>query len=148
MLAVTVVGVILILTFRSQPETPKAVPPTRDTIAQGPTPSAPATPTATGSRIRALPPGHHVVTGDAEQTQWGIVQVRVTVEARRIVDVRPLRLPHGNALDVQLSTRAVRVLRPAVLAAQSAEVDMVSQATVTSSGYLRSLQSALDELHA
>jgi hypothetical protein len=84
----------------------------------------------------------------ARKTQWGIVQVRVTVDARRIVDVRALRLPHSNPLDVQLSGRAVRVLRPAVLAAQSADVDMVSQATVTSDGYLRSLQSALDELHA
>jgi uncharacterized protein with FMN-binding domain len=148
MLAVTVVGVILILTFRSHPETPTAVPPATDRTGRTGASSGAAAPSATAPLTRALPRGHHVVTGDAEQTQWGIVQVRVTVDARRIVDVRALRLPNSNPLDVQLSGRAVRVLRPAVLAAQSADVDMVSQATVTSDGYLRSLQSALDELHA
>lgn len=87
------------------------------------------------------------MTGQPVSTDYGVVQVRVTVDQRRIIEVKALELPHGNPLDVQLSAMAVPKLRSAVLAAQSAHVDMVSQATVTSDGYLRSLQSALDMLH-
>jgi uncharacterized protein with FMN-binding domain len=38
------------------------------------------------------------------------------------------------------------MLEREVISAQSAQVDMVSGATYTSQGYLRSLQSALDRL--
>jgi hypothetical protein len=146
LVVVTAVALIFILTFRAHlitaqdDTTPPAV---SRPSGPGPiTPSAPPSPSAP-----ALPPGRHVVNGEPITTQWGVVQVRLTVERQRITDVKPMQLPHGNPTDVELSAMAVRQLLPAVLAAQSADVDMVSQATVTSSGYLRSLQSALDALH-
>jgi len=40
-----------------------------------------------------------------------------------------------------------RRLRQETLAAQSADIDTVSGATVTSNGYLESLQAALDAAH-
>jgi uncharacterized protein with FMN-binding domain len=58
----------------------------------------------------------------------------------------PVQLPHEVAQDVTLSRRAVEVLEPAVLDAQSADVHVVTGSTYTSAGYLRSLQSALDSL--
>jgi uncharacterized protein with FMN-binding domain len=87
-----------------------------------------------------------VATGAVARTDYGAVQVRVIVVRGRIVKVAALRLPHGNQMDVQLSKAAVRVLERRVISAQSANVDMVSGATYTSKGYLRSLQSALDRL--
>jgi len=79
-------------------------------------------------------------------TDYGGVQVRVTVSHGRIVNVTALQLPHGNQMDVQLSKPAARMLEREVISEQSAQVDMVSGATYTSQGYLRSLQSALDRL--
>ncbi len=87
-----------------------------------------------------------VVTGASAHTDYGAVQVRVTVVHGRIVNVAALRIPHGNQMDVQLSKPAARALERRVISAQSASVDMVSGATYTSEGYLRSLQSALDRL--
>jgi len=80
------------------------------------------------------------------RTDYGTVQVRVTVTHGQIVNVAALRLPHGNQMDVQLSKPAARVLERRVISAQNANVDMVSGATYTSEGYLSSLQSALDRL--
>ena len=53
---------------------------------------------------------------------------------------------HGNPIDVELSKPAARTLEREVLHAQSAKVDVVTGATYTSVGYLKSLQAALDKL--
>ena len=53
--------------------------------------------------------------------------------------------PTGNGKDRQINARALPVLVQETLDAQSAKIDMVSGATVTSEGYIGSLQSALDE---
>ena len=96
----------------------------------------------------ATPRAYHsgTVTGLVAHTDYGGVQVRVTVSHGRIVKVTALQLPHGNQMDVQLSKPAARMLEREVISAQGAQVDMVSGATYTSQGYLLSLQSALDRL--
>ena len=47
--------------------------------------------------------------------------------------------------DEQINAYALPILVQATLDSQSANIDMVSGATYTSSGYLQSLQAALDE---
>ena len=85
------------------------------------------------------------VTGDVAQTQWGPVQVALTVSAGRITDVEVVQYPSGNPKDEEINGYALPVLIQETLDAQSADIDMVSGATVTSVGYLQSLQSALDQ---
>jgi len=87
------------------------------------------------------------VNGSAVSTRWGLVQVQVTVSGGRVVDVTTIALPNGNNRDAVINARAVPVLRAEALAAQSARIDTVSGATVTSRGYISSLQSALDAAH-
>ena len=53
--------------------------------------------------------------------------------------------PYGNPKDQEINAYALPVLVKEAIDAQSAEIDMVSGATVTSVGYLSSLQSALDK---
>ena len=53
--------------------------------------------------------------------------------------------PDGNARDAQINAYALPVLAQEVVAAQSAQIDHVSGATVTSDGYVASLQSAIDQ---
>jgi uncharacterized protein with FMN-binding domain len=85
------------------------------------------------------------VTGSVAQTRWGPVQVQITVAGSRVTAVRVLQVPNGNHRDVEINDYAVPVLVKEALAAQSAQIDSVSGATVTSDGYTTSLQSALDQ---
>ena len=78
------------------------------------------------------------------QVKWGQVQVRATLASGRITAVDVLRTPDENAHDRQVNAAAVPVLVRETLAAQSTRIDMVSGATFTSTGYVRSLQAALD----
>jgi uncharacterized protein with FMN-binding domain len=88
-----------------------------------------------------------VVNGTVAQTVWGPVQVQVTISAGRITDVIALQVPDQSFRDQQINSYAVPQLRQEVLTAQSAHVDAVSGATVTSDGYIQSLQAALDSAH-
>ena len=85
------------------------------------------------------------VTGDVASTQWGPVQVQLTLQAGKITDVSVLQYPNGNHRDAEINNYALPVLIDETKQAQSAQIDTVSGATVTSDGYIRSLQSALDQ---
>lgn len=85
------------------------------------------------------------VTGDAVSTQWGPVQVELTVEGGVITAVDVVQYPQDNPRDVEINSYAIPALVQETLDQQSADIDMVSGATVTSVGYLQSLQSALDQ---
>ncbi|MGC9667739.1 FMN-binding protein [Planosporangium sp. 12N6] len=88
-----------------------------------------------------------VANGTVAQTRWGPVQVRVTISGGKITDVTTLQIPDSNRRDIEINSYAVPQLRAEVLAAQSARIDVVSGATVTSEGYRSSLQAALDSAH-
>jgi len=85
------------------------------------------------------------VTGQTAQTRWGPVQVQITVSAGKVTAVNVLQVPSGNGRDVEINNQAVPVLKQETLQAQNAHIDTVSGATVTSDGYLTSLQSALNQ---
>lgn len=82
--------------------------------------------------------------GDVVQTRFGTVQVQITVKAGQITDVTALKLTDAEGRSVQISNYAAPILRSEVLQAQSADVQTVGGATVTSDAYLTSLQAALD----
>jgi uncharacterized protein with FMN-binding domain len=85
------------------------------------------------------------VTGPSADTRWGPVQVQITVDGGTITDVEVVDYPSGNGKDQQINARALPILVSETLDAQSAHIDMVSGATVTSDGYVESLQGALDQ---
>lgn len=83
-------------------------------------------------------------TGDSVMTQWGTVQVRITVANGKITKAEAVDYPWNNSRDQQINSYAVPVLNQEAVQAQSASIDAVSGATVTSGGYIQSLQSAID----
>lgn len=85
--------------------------------------------------------------GTSVQTRFGTVQVQITVKAGVITDVTALHLTNNEQRSVQISNRAAPLLRSEVLSAQSANVQTIGGATVTSDAYLTSLQAALDAAH-
>jgi uncharacterized protein with FMN-binding domain len=107
------------------------------------TPAPAQTSTGGGSTTSSGKSG--TFTGDTVNTQFGPVQVKITVKAGKLTDVTPLQLTTDGGRSVQISNYAAPILRSEVLAAQSANVSSVGGATYTSQGYLSSLQSALDK---
>ncbi|MGI4896039.1 MAG: FMN-binding protein, partial [Janthinobacterium lividum] len=85
------------------------------------------------------------VTGDSADTRWGPVQVQITVGGGKVTAVDVVDYPTGNGRDREINAVAIPELVQETLDAQSADIDMVSGATVTSAGYVESLQSALDQ---
>jgi uncharacterized protein with FMN-binding domain len=101
-----------------------------------------------GSRGTGSSTGTTTVTGDTAQTQWGPVQVELTMDGSTISDVSVLQYPNGNGRDAEINSYALPILIQETIDRQSADIDMVSGATVTSVGYQQSLQSALDQANA
>lgn len=82
--------------------------------------------------------------GKVVSTRFGTVQVQITVQNGKITDVAALKLTDAERKSQMISAQAAPLLRSEVLQAQSADVQTVSGATVTSDAYLTSLQAALD----
>jgi uncharacterized protein with FMN-binding domain len=89
--------------------------------------------------------GDGTYTGDTVQTRWGPVQVQITVAGGKITDSTAVVFPNDNFRDQEINSVALPILEQEVLDAQGAGIDHVSGATVTSDGYVASLQSALDQ---
>jgi len=109
-----------------------------------PAKSSPPPAIATAPAAPAAPAAPVVADGNTEMTQYGPIQVRVTVTGGKITDVQAVQYPDQTSTDQQINSQAIPALRDQVISAQSAHVDGVSGATYTTQGYLTSLQSALD----
>lgn len=107
--------------------------------------SSPRSSNKSGSSTSSSSPGTY--TGGAADTRWGPVQVRVTAEGGKITASEAVQYPQNNGRDAQINGFALPILNQEAVQQQSAAVDTVSGATVTSDGYLRSLQSAIDQAH-
>jgi uncharacterized protein with FMN-binding domain len=91
--------------------------------------------------------GSATYTGDVADTRWGPVQVRITLEGGKISASEAVQYPQDNGRDAEINGYALPILNQEVVQQQSASIDTVSGATVTSDGYLQSLQSAIDQAH-
>ncbi|MCM3887254.1 FMN-binding protein [Frankia sp. R82] len=124
----------------STPSTPTASPTTAP-AATTPSVTASASPSSSDAGTSAT----RTVTGDAIDTRFGQVQVKVVLRGTKIVDVVTVQVPDRERRDVEINDQAVPILRQEVLTAQNAKVDSVSGASYTSYGYAWSVQSALDK---
>ncbi len=78
-------------------------------------------------------------------SQFGDVQVKITVTNGKIANVDVLKFPDtpGNTTDI--SNKTLPILKEETITAQSAKIDNVTGATQTWEGFVQSLQSALDQ---
>jgi uncharacterized protein with FMN-binding domain len=85
------------------------------------------------------------IDGPTENTRWGPVQVEAVVSSSgQICDVDAIQSPNSHRRSVAINNNALPILHRQVIKAQSANINGVSGATVTSTGYVRSLQAILD----
>jgi hypothetical protein len=88
--------------------------------------------------------GGRLITGNVANTAYGPVQIQVLLKQNKITKVTVLQQPQSTSNDIRIGDFAFPKLISETLAAQSAKIDMVSGATYTSGGYIKSLQSVLD----
>ncbi|MGX9887659.1 FMN-binding protein [Streptomyces sp. NPDC002276] len=134
--AATVSGIVLLLSLKPATDSSSA---SAQGAAQG---AAAAQESPQGGTSAA---GTSTVTGTATQTEYGVVQVRLTVANGKITKAEAIQAPKGGTSD-QKTALSVPKLNQEVVATQSADITSVTGATYTSGGYIKSLQSAIDKL--
>ncbi|WP_326670192.1 FMN-binding protein [Streptomyces canus] len=134
--AATVSGVVLLLSLK-----PSSDPASAQAGGTIPQQTAAAQESAQGGTGAAA---GGAVTGDAVQTQYGPVQVRITVSGNKITKAEAVQAPKGGESDAKTAL-SIPKLTQDTLAKQTSQVDTVSGATYTSEGYKKALQSAIDK---
>ena len=140
----TAAGLAAVLSFKTQGSAAAsgaAAAPQTGTQASS---SAPAS-TGSASSGYGGTAGGKTLTGTVASTPYGPMQVAVTMAGKKITGVKVLQETNTGAMSQQIDANAVPQLTKETLAAQSARIDAVSGASYTSSGYIKSLQSALDQ---
>lgn len=97
--------------------------------------------TAKSAKVTAKKSGTFL--GSAYMTQYGAVQVSVTVKNGKITKVTAPVYPVGTFRDQQINTIAIPMLEQEVLQAQSSMINNISGASFTAQGFYMSLVSAL-----
>jgi uncharacterized protein with FMN-binding domain len=134
----TIAGLAALLSFKSMSSTAG----TTSASAGGTTSTATSpTTTKTGSTTTT----GKLVKGTVQQSPYGPTQVAVTLDGKKIVAVTVLQHTDDGTMSEQIDSNALPQLTKEALTAQSAKIDAVSGASYTSAGYIKSLQSALDD---
>ncbi|MFE9684723.1 FMN-binding protein [Streptomyces sp. NPDC006285] len=139
--AATVSGIVLLLSLKPSSDPAAA---SADGAPQGQQSVAPQ---GSGGAQAAAGAQAQMLTGDVVKTEYGNVQVQITVAGGKITSAAALQSPTGGR-STEVSTDAVPKLNRAAVTVGSADIDAVSGATYTSGGYKKSLQSALDKAGA
>jgi uncharacterized protein with FMN-binding domain len=155
-LAGTAAGLAALLSFKTHAgadaDAATAAPPApaMSQAAAGPASASAAASHPAASTSPAAPAGTaaRTVTGTVANTEHGPMQVQLTLAGQKITKVTILQRTNDGAESVQIDSFAIPKLTSETLAAQSAHIDSVSGASYTSSGYIQSLQSALDQARA
>lgn len=153
----TVSGLVLLFSYRTSLDqsisTAASTPAGGSPASTGSTPAATssgATPSSSAStpKPRAKPKSglkDGTYTGQAVDTQYGPVQVQITVSGGKITAASTPQYPQGSPRDQEINAQAIPMLVAETTQADSSNIDMISGATYTSEGYIQSLQSALDQ---
>jgi uncharacterized protein with FMN-binding domain len=100
-------------------------------------PTATLPPQATGFK-------NGTFTGPVANAYYGMVQVQVVIQNGKIADVKFLDYPHDRRTSQEINAQAMPWLTQEAIQAQSANINIISGATLTSEAFANSLQSALN----
>lgn len=143
--------VVLGLSFQGSRQGPFAV--TAGVVLTQPTPSSVPVPSVAKAAPQlsathpATTPALVTVNGSSVDTQYGPVQVQITLRAGHLVRADAISYPRSGGRDQEINSQAIPALDREAVRAGTSQIDTVSGATFTSDGYRQSLQSALDAAH-
>ncbi len=134
-----------------------SAPPTPTVFAPAPSgpvtvPGVPSTgssslPTAAANAPASAAYKNGTYDGQPIDAYYGLVQVQVTIQNGSIQDVQFLQYPNDRRTSQMINSQVMPWLTQEAIQAQSANVDIISGATLTSEGFQMSLQSALQAAH-
>ncbi len=81
--------------------------------------------------------------GPAVDAFYGVVQVQADVQGGKLTAVQVPQYPNDRRTSVRINSQAVPWLQQEAVQAQSANIDLISGATLTSEAFQQSLQAAL-----
>lgn len=81
--------------------------------------------------------------GGIYDAYYGTVQVQATITNGAIINVSALKFPNHSGTSRSINRQALPYLLQEVVAKQSAKVDIIGGATLTSRAYIKSLRDAL-----
>ena len=87
-------------------------------------------------------------TGSVADAQWGYIQVKAIISNGKITNVQFLQYPNERNRSIMINNYADPQLTSEAIAAQSANVDIVTGATDTSQAFIQSLSDALSQAKA
>ncbi len=122
--------------------TPAAATPTPAATKTKATATKKATPKATPTKAAATG-ATGTFTGNVASTQFGNVQVQITVSNGKITAAKALQYPNRDGRSQEISRQAIPYLVEETLAANSSNIQGVGGASYTSQGWYDSLVSAL-----
>src|ERR1700690_4312624 len=82
--------------------------------------------------------------GPEVDAYYGLVQVQATIQGGKRANVQFLEFPSDRRTSQEINNIAVPYLQQEAMQVQSAKVDIISGATLTSEAFMMSLQNALD----
>ncbi|TIV71009.1 MAG: FMN-binding protein, partial [Mesorhizobium sp.] len=97
----------------------------------------------TGMKLAVHGYADGVYTGPAADAYYGIIQIQALVQGGRLTALKVLKYPNDRRTSVSINRQALPMLRDEAISAQSADVDIVSGATLTSKAFIQSLGGAL-----
>ena len=138
---------------------PRLRPPYHQVAAAAPTPAPASAPSSTPdpgapvsplARIAANTSGltDGAYRGPVVDAYYGLMQIEAVIQNGRLATVHVLRYPSDRRTSVYINRQALPMLRDEVISAQSARVDIVSGATLSSRAFIQSLGAALDKARA
>jgi uncharacterized protein with FMN-binding domain len=81
--------------------------------------------------------------GPVTDAYYGLIQIQASVQGGRLTALKVLKYPSDRRTSVSINRQALPMLRDEAISAQSAHVDIISGATLTSRAFIQSLGGAL-----
>lgn len=82
-------------------------------------------------------------TGPVADAYYGLIQIQASIQGGRLTALKVLKYPSDRRTSVSINRQALPMLRDEAISAQSAHVDIISGATLTSRAFIQSLGGAL-----
>jgi uncharacterized protein with FMN-binding domain len=108
-------------------------------------PDAPARVIRAGMKLAAHGYADGVYTGPAADAYYGIIRLQALVQNGRLTALKILQYPSDRRTSIRINRQALPMLRDEAISAQSADVDIISGATLTSKAFVQSLRGALKQ---
>ncbi|TIS51722.1 MAG: FMN-binding protein, partial [Mesorhizobium sp.] len=110
-------------------------------------PQAPARIIPAGMKATANSATHRFTdgtyAGPVTDAYYGPIQIQASIQGGRLTALKVLKYPSDRRTSVRINRQALPMLRDEAISAQSANVDIISGATLTSRAFIQSLDGAL-----